>query len=402
MMAVRLVALMVAVATAGAQMTSFTDGWDTRLLPAAAASKGAVCLDGTPGGYHFRGGSEAKKWMFHLQGGGWCTSLEDCYKRSKTDLGSSKNFAKDGFINYYDGGDHGLFSNNCTVNSLFCNWTMAYVRYCDGASFSGDVGAPVATSDGDIFFRGRRVLDAILDDMLARGMDQAEEVIVHGCSAGGLATFLHLDYIAERIHAANPTARVVGAPESGYFIDTPNWSGKPSYTPLYQWVAKAQNVSSPGRSGNLNRGCVLSKAPADLWQCFMAQYTLPHIQTPLFSTNALYDAWQMANIVQMPATCHVPTRQGCTAQQTAAIDNLWHTISSGIAAGSAHGNNNGFFLHSCVSHCGLSCHDAPYDKRIVQSTTYSQAFTNWYLNRTQSNNYMDGTAVNPTCSVRGI
>ena len=53
-------------------------GWTTTLLTEAAASTRAVCLDGTPAGYHIqhRGGNAA--WTIHLQGGGWCTSVEDC------------------------------------------------------------------------------------------------------------------------------------------------------------------------------------------------------------------------------------------------------------------------------------------------------------------------------------
>ena len=43
-------------------------------------------------GFYLRQGSAVNKWKFHIQGGGWCTSLESCYQRSQTLLGSSQFF----------------------------------------------------------------------------------------------------------------------------------------------------------------------------------------------------------------------------------------------------------------------------------------------------------------------
>merc|ERR1719469_60068 len=107
--------------------------------------------------------------MVHLQGGGWCTSIDECTQRALTDLGSSDTYgdAKDDVLEHDDGGAHGLFSNSSTVNPDFHNWNKVYVRYCDGASFSGDVASPVASSNGQLlYFRGRRILDVVTDDIV--------------------------------------------------------------------------------------------------------------------------------------------------------------------------------------------------------------------------------------------
>jgi hypothetical protein len=48
----------------------------------------AVCLDGTPGGYYYRKGTD-NVWLIEAEGGAWAVSLSDCLARSKTDLGSS-------------------------------------------------------------------------------------------------------------------------------------------------------------------------------------------------------------------------------------------------------------------------------------------------------------------------
>ena len=91
------------------------------------------------------------------------------------------------------------------------------------------------------------MLDAVVDSLLAAGLKDAKLLIVNGCSAGGLATYLHLDYIASRMPA---TVRVVGAPECGFFMDLPHWDGTPGYAFQYQNVAEMQNVTSSVNSAN--------------------------------------------------------------------------------------------------------------------------------------------------------
>ena len=62
--------------------------WEKVLLTDAAKT-GAVCLDGTPGGYYISRGADPTKWIVFHQGGGWCSSLENCAARAGTKLGSS-------------------------------------------------------------------------------------------------------------------------------------------------------------------------------------------------------------------------------------------------------------------------------------------------------------------------
>ncbi|XP_042425861.1 uncharacterized protein LOC122013690 [Zingiber officinale] len=56
-----------------------------------AEAKGALCLDGSPAAYHLTKGfgSGSDKWIVHLEGGGWCLSLDSCSYRKSTLLGSS-------------------------------------------------------------------------------------------------------------------------------------------------------------------------------------------------------------------------------------------------------------------------------------------------------------------------
>jgi hypothetical protein len=63
---------------------------------------GAACLDGSPPGYYLHDGFGENKnnYLIFFAGGGFCGestlagTLESCYKRSSTGLGSTKNSAK--------------------------------------------------------------------------------------------------------------------------------------------------------------------------------------------------------------------------------------------------------------------------------------------------------------------
>lgn len=57
----------------------------------------AKCLDGSQGAYYISKGDATKVLLF-FEGGGWCgdadlsSTLENCYQRSKSNLGSSTNY----------------------------------------------------------------------------------------------------------------------------------------------------------------------------------------------------------------------------------------------------------------------------------------------------------------------
>lgn len=65
----------------------------------------ARCLDGSPSGYYIRKALRAEaasSWLFLLDGGGICTTREDCISRSSTDLGSSKGWPSSYNVNATD------------------------------------------------------------------------------------------------------------------------------------------------------------------------------------------------------------------------------------------------------------------------------------------------------------
>jgi hypothetical protein len=100
-----------------------------------------------------------------------------------------------------------------------------------------------------LHFRGRAILDALLEDLrINQGLADASEVVVSGSSAGGLTVYLHLDAIAA---AFGTNTRVVGMVDAGYFLDANTTSGQPLYR---QESQGALPLWGAGR-GSFNRGC---------------------------------------------------------------------------------------------------------------------------------------------------
>ena len=196
---------------------------------ATVAAHGAKCLDGSPPAYLVREGTgaNASKYVVFLEGGGWCFSVSDCEKRRRGGLGSSARFIPGSTKKDYGG----VMAISSTTNPDFHGYTMVFVHYCDGSSMSSFRPNPIKTSDGqDMWFRGKANLAAVLDELRQdHGLGEASEVILSGGSAGGLAVYYHLDYVAAFVRGSAPKARVTGFPDAGFFADLKNTKGQYEY-----------------------------------------------------------------------------------------------------------------------------------------------------------------------------
>jgi len=181
---------------------------------------GAVCLDGTDAGFYLTPSpneDNKNSWVIYFEGGGWCSSTQDCYNRSNTDLGSSKNWPEA----ISSGGPMDM---NCVKNPDFCNYNKVFIKYCDGNSFSGNRQNSIVVNGKPLYFRGKQIVDAVLKTLKDNyNLSSAKNAILTGCSAGGLATYLHADYVHNWLDK-NTTQKVkYGAiPISGFFLDVAN------------------------------------------------------------------------------------------------------------------------------------------------------------------------------------
>ena len=233
----------------------------------------ALCLDGTPGGFYFAPATNPAhnhSWHIHIEGGGWCYTLEDCWLRSKEGLGSSKGWGP------FSAGIGGIGSMNCSINPEFCGFNRVFLKYCDGGSQAGYRKDPWTAPDGErVFIRGQRILSAALAALSQEsGMSNAREVLLTGCSAGGASTYMHADAVGERLRVLSPNlVKYKAAPVSGFFLQHANVLGQPVYADQMRAAYQTHNAS-----GGIDSGCRTSVSSADEeWRCMLANYSFPHI-----------------------------------------------------------------------------------------------------------------------------
>jgi len=323
----------------------------TLVLLTDAVTDGAVCLDGSPSAYYFLPGTGtgANKWLLFHQGGGWCTSISDCYSRSQGNLGSSKAYPKTTNL----GG--GYFSRDPAVNPYMYNWNMVNFQYCDGASFSGDNATVTVYQGNNLYFRGFRNLKAYLKDLsVNHNLLMGTDFVISGCSAGGLATYLHVDWWSENL----PGKSVVkGLPDSGFFLDYDSVSG-PKYATDMAWVFNQQNATS-----GVNQDCITSHAKTkDEYKCFFAEHTAPFIKTPIFPLQSEYDSWQVQNILG--------------SNNVEAVNTFGTLLTDRLKNSVLNNQKNGCFLDSCFHHCGN------WNSIFIDKTLSSDAVEEWYLGAT--------------------
>ncbi|KAK6158586.1 hypothetical protein DH2020_005900 [Rehmannia glutinosa] len=340
-------------------------------LSESAVSKGAVCLDGSPPAYAFdKGfGSGANNWLVFLEGGGWCDTTDDCLIKVKKSpsTSSTKNAPAASF--------GGILSPEQTINPDFYNWNRVYIRYCDGSSFIGDVEA--VDSETNLHYRGSRIFSAVIDELLEKGLKNAQNAILVGNSAGGLATMLHCD----RFRALIPNAkRVKCISDSGFFIhgkDLPNASGREQYF--------ARTMALHGVAEFLPTSCTSRMDPS---LCFFPEYLVGDIQTPLFLLNSAFDRYQISvTLKPYPAdkpgwescTNHTET---CTPGQLQIIKEFRNTF-LGTLKEIGDRPSTGLFINSCYIHDYLFSNprwNSDGSPRL-DNKTIAQAIGDWYFER---------------------
>lgn len=214
----------------------------------------AKCMDGSRPAYYLSSGSGdgSTKWLIFFQGGGWCYDVERCSTRLRTRLGSSLKSAKQMDMNQ-------VYKTRVrSENPLMHNWNIVYVQYCDSSSFAGDavheykvkslalrisgifhmIITPFTfhTQGQTMFFKGRANRDETIRSLFRQNgtennMRTATEVVISGCSAGGLAVFLGLDQMAKIIQASakkfnNHHVTVRGLADGGFFADFSSSEGR--------------------------------------------------------------------------------------------------------------------------------------------------------------------------------
>ena len=191
------------------------------------SAPGAVCLDGSPGGFYYAPARSPTphSWVIELQGGGWCYTPSMCSHRGQT---WSRSGAWTPSCRGAGPSDpckpFGPLAADPEINPEFATFHRVHIQYCDGGAFSGD--HALNTSNGTLYFRGRRILQATIETLRTTyglGSVPGTEVLLTGCSAGGHAVYLNADYIRGLLPPTVSKFKAMAG--SGFMIDRPNAEG---------------------------------------------------------------------------------------------------------------------------------------------------------------------------------
>ena len=359
-----------------AQNGSCRDGtWELHLLP---TSSGAVCLDGSPAGFYlFKAPAGTKRfkatnqsWVINFEGGGWCVSEEDCAIRAVGRAGSSQSWPRSGAFG-------GVLSKCCFCTS-FCTYNRVLIKSCDGSSFSG-----AATRDVPawgyinkqlavprrVHIAGRAIVAQTLQVLIERfGLGHANDVLVSGCSSGGLAALLLAGFVRSTlVAAAAPLRRFKVAAFSGlFFVPESSDEARHPFAEQMRSVVRMAAIDSPSCLKGPAGSCMLGTAPLE---------AVP-LDIPVFVVQTPVDNWQASCILGAGgsrtsriflAGCeHGPwgkclgwmrgaggaSKRNCMPWQFAQLRTYQRQVSDALTQSPALTRpGSGAFVHSCGNHC---------------------------------------------------
>ncbi|CAI5510099.1 unnamed protein product, partial [Closterium sp. Naga37s-1] len=186
-------------------------------------------------------GTGANKWIFYLEGGGWCFSIKQCAVRSKTMLGSSRYYNQSKDIDL-----GGIASSDIKINPGFHNWNFVIFKYCDGAAFAGSRGVvqprSVNSNKPPVYMEGRWNLIGIVEELLAKqNLRQATDVLLAGCSAGGQGVSMVCDGVAKWMAQFGAKTRCLM--DAGFFMDIPTVRGAYAFRRRMSQLASTANLA---------------------------------------------------------------------------------------------------------------------------------------------------------------
>nr|GMC49430.1 pectin acetylesterase 8-like [Ipomoea batatas] len=346
-----------------------------------ATEKGAVCLDGSPAAYHFAPGKgeDARNWMIYLQGGGWCMSngtysthdlsVESCPNRATRDMGSSFHMKPLPL--------KGIFGD-VQAATYFYTWTRVIVRYCDGGSFAGNVDKPDPVTK--LYYRGARIFQVVVDELMTKGLKDAKNVIFAGGSAGGLGVLVHCD----RFTSLFPKGvRVKCLSDSSLFLIVKD----PQHAKFFKAVfSDVVALHQPAKA--LPAECISKMSP---FECFQPKNLVQYVKSPLFIFQSEFDSFQVQNTFSMDL--YNATKKNVSSLSTsdmALLQDFKQQIVSALPRPSA---TKGYILTSMFGHSFAS---ATYTTKLTfedgKLKSIQSQFCDWYFDK-KSVNFIDPSNV---------
>ena len=254
---------------------------------------GAKCLDGSNYKFLFHEGSGAdrNKFIFYFEGAAYCgaegyETLESCYYRSLTDIGSSLNYGANGSI-YQQNASMGYASSDKETNPAFANWNIVYLLYCDGTNAQSYLEEPLYFNNTPLWFRGfNNTLAAFEYFRQNMGLFNADTVFIAGGSSGGTSAMVWSSYLQDYFPKS---VRLLGISDGGLFLDI---YSRESNCYLFRFFM--QNLANLTNSSSLELYRRCSYRNESAWKCMIPQYIYEDIEFDFFISNSQVDEQQLS------------------------------------------------------------------------------------------------------------
>lgn len=239
----------------------------------------------------------------------------------------------------------GIFSED----SILRNETLIYVPYCTSDSWTGN---SKQSSSFPFVFRGSQVVQYLRNNHINEILENSQQIIFSGCSAGGRGSLYNLDQFCQGLNSPaysenstiNPHLRdhsIIGTQRCIGFADAAWWIVE---DPFSKSVPSLRDVAILGTK-LWNASIAMGKCPSPV-DCFFGSTLFALIDTPFVVHSESYDAFQLPWNVN-----HGPPFS--TAEQEYADEfsikihaSLETSLGPGVATG-----KTGVFSPSCYAHC---------------------------------------------------
>jgi len=280
-------------------------------LPNPEDSKfpGGYCMDGSRAGYYVREGSvESNHFVIFLQGGGGCSTKEDCDNRAPRQMSNSAlaNTAS----------KKGTFLDaDCTINPIFCDATAVYIPYCTSDTHRGN---NTEINEWGYYFDGHTNFAFIVEELIEKyGLGKTGvNVMLTGSSAGGVGAIYNVDWLANRLDAPkSATVKVVS--NCGWYYPSALPNDLPEIYPPSDYAHFANGTNGNDlydakqagvgffndeifKFNDLLPDDCLDVYKEDPGACLSTSNFYPFLKSPMFLTHTQYDRQQIFAEMEAP------------------------------------------------------------------------------------------------------
>ncbi|XP_069133357.1 palmitoleoyl-protein carboxylesterase notum1'-like [Argopecten irradians] len=297
-----------------------------------------TCNDGSRAGYYIRKSYGSKRWIVFLEGGWYCFDRPSCQLRWESkhmrSLMSSLDWPE-------IRAGTGILSWDPKENPYYFNANIVVVPYCSSDSWTG-----TSRSSEGYAFLGSYIVEAVIRELIPKGLQRARRLMLAGSSAGGTGVLTNLDRVADLMSKLAPNVEVRGIADSGWFVDTPQYHARECTEPFSCAPADGIKRGINLWKGQVPEACKAQYPESEHWKCYFGYRIYPTLKTPIFIVQYLFDEAQITvnNLIDQSQLAMNRGNTVFSRGQWEYLHNLGEHVKSTLQ------NVTAVFAPACLSH----------------------------------------------------